>query len=257
MRILVCNDDGINSRGLITLAAELAKIGEVTVVAPDTERSAASNSLTLSQPLRVIESIMPESGCKGYAVSGTPTDCAKFALVNLLPEKPDLLVSGINRGPNMCVDVFYSGTVAAAFEGAIKGVLSMAVSLDSFNGDADFSHAAKWAVTCAKTLSEAVLPANIVYNINVPDLPFEQIKGVKITRTGVVDYQEIYEKRLDPNGRAYYWIRGNPIIVDRSENCDIVAVKDGYLSITPLKTDLSCLKNGKDLISASLFEQPE
>lgn len=255
MRILVCNDDGINARGLIALATELAKIGEVTVVAPDTERSAASNSITLSHPLRVKECIMPESGCRGFAVSGTPADCAKIAIANLLPEKPDLLVSGVNRGPNMCVDVFYSGTVAAAFEGASKGVHSMAVSLDSFNADADYSHAAKWAGICAKKLSASALPTDVVYNVNVPDLSFGQIKGVKITRTGRVDYQEIYDQRVDPNGKTYYWIQGNLVIVDHSEDCDIVAVKAGFVSMTPLKTDLSCPETARELISASLFEQ--
>jgi len=255
MRILVCNDDGINAHGLIALTAELAKIGEVTVVAPDVERSAASNSITLSHPLRVKECTIPVSGCKGFAVSGTPADCAKIAIANLLTEKPDLLISGINRGPNMCVDVFYSGTVAAAFEGASKGILSMAVSLDSFKGDADYSHAAKWAGICAKTLSNANLPANLVYNLNIPDLPFDQIKGVKVTRTGKVDYQELYDQRVDPYGRTYYWIQGNPIIVDHSEDCDIVAVRAGFVSLTPLKTDLSCPDAARNLVSANLFGQ--
>lgn len=239
MQILLCNDDGISAPGIIALAGALAGLGQVTVVAPDVERSAASNSITLSHPLRVKEVKFPAAVEKAFAVSGTPADCAKIALANLLGSRPDVVVSGINRGPNMCVDIFYSGTVAAAFEGAFKGIPSFAVSLDSYNADADYSVAAEWGSRCVRQLFELGAPPAKVYNINVPALPASQIAGLKLTRAGKVDYREVYDHRLDPNGRSYYWIQGWPEIKDESPECDMVAVKSGFVSLTPLQPDLT------------------
>lgn len=254
MRILLCNDDGISATGIIELARSLCEIGKVWVVAPDSERSAASSSLTLSHPLRVKEIAFPVPVEKAFAVTGTPVDCAKIALSTLLPAKPDVVVSGINRGPNMCVDIFYSGTVAAAFEGAFKNILSVAVSLDSYNADADYRVAAAWGARCVKELKEAGAPTARVYNVNIPDLPAEKIKGLRITRSGEIDYREIYDHRVDPNGRSYYWIQGQPEIVDNDENCDIVAVRAGYVSMTPLYpglTDFAGIKSLKALVERS------
>ncbi len=239
MYILLCNDDGINAPGIVALADALAALGQVTVVAPDMERSAASNSLTLSQPLRVREVSFPGRVEKAFAVSGTPADCAKIALANLLEVRPDVVVSGINRGPNLCVDIFYSGTVAAAFEGAFKGLPAFAVSLDSYHADADYSTAAKWGAECVRRLMAAQVRGGLVFNINVPDLPDEKVKGIKITRAGKVDYREAYDHRRDPNGKSYYWIQGWPEIVDNSPECDIVAVKNGFVSLTPLQPELT------------------
>lgn len=239
MHILLCNDDGINAPGIVALAEALTRLGTVTVVAPDSERSAASNSLTLSHPLRVKEIVFPLKTVKAYAVSGTPADCAKMALTSILENRPDVVVSGINRGPNMCVDIFYSGTVAAAFEGAFKGILSVAISLDSYNSDADYSVAATWGARCVEELIRTGAPAAKVYNINVPALPAEKIAGLKITRAGRIDYREIYDHRVDPNGRSYYWIQGRPEIVDNSPDCDVVAVRDGFVSMTPLQPELT------------------
>lgn len=239
MQILLCNDDGISAPGIVALAEALSALGKVTVVAPDVERSAASNSITLSHPLRVKEIQFPVSVDKAFAVSGTPADCAKIALANLLGCRPDVVVSGINRGPNMCVDIFYSGTVAAAFEGAFKGITSFAVSLDSYKADADYSVAAEWGARCVKQFFAIGAPAAKVYNINVPDLPTERISGIRLTRAGHIDYREIYDHRVDPNGRSYYWIQGWPEIRDDSPECDIVAVKNGFVSVTPLQADLT------------------
>jgi len=252
MNILLCNDDGIFASGITALAGELVKIGKVWVAAPDAEKSAASNSITLSNPLRVKEVAFPVSVEKAFAISGTPADCAKIALSTLLPVRPDVVVSGINRGPNMCVDIFYSGTVAAAFEGAFKGILSIAVSLDSYEADADYSVAAVWGVRCLERLVKAKAPPTRVYNVNVPGLTSEEILGTRITRSGKIDYREIYDHRVDPYGKSYYWIKGDPEIIDKSQDLDVVAVKKGFVSITPLKPDLTDLElieylNGIDL----------
>ena len=139
----------------------------------------------------------------------------------------------------MCVDIFYSGTVAAAFEGAFKGITSFAVSLDSYKADADYSVAAEWGARCVKQFFAIGAPAAKVYNINVPDLPTERISGIRLTRAGHIDYREIYDHRVDPNGRSYYWIQGWPEIRDDSPECDIVAVKNGFVSVTPLQADLT------------------
>ncbi|MEW6708925.1 MAG: 5'/3'-nucleotidase SurE [Candidatus Riflebacteria bacterium] len=239
MQILLCNDDGIHSAGLASLAAELIKMGDVYVAAPDTERSAASSALTLATPLRARKVDFPVKVKSAWAISGTPADCAKIALANLMEHRPDLVVSGINRGPNLSVDIFYSGTVGAAFEGAFKGIRSFALSLDSFDPDACYETAASWGGRCIRKLIELDADCGRVYNINIPDLGPEKIKGVKITRAGNVDYREKYDHRVDPYGRSYYWIKGSPEIIDKNPECDIVAVRDGYVSITPLKPDLT------------------
>ena len=239
MRVLLCNDDGISAAGIVALADELKSLGEVFVAAPDSERSAASSSLTLAHPLRVREVSFPVSVKKAWAINGTPADCAKIALSNLLEQKPDLVVSGINKGPNMCVDIFYSGTVAAAFEGAFKNIPAIAVSLDDYNSDISYKLPAKLAMKAINALVTANMQKGKVYNINVPSLPEDQIKGIKVTKTGRIDYKEDYDRRVDPSGKTYYWIKGNPEIVDTDENCDLVAVKNGFVSITPLNIDLT------------------
>lgn len=247
MNILLCNDDGINAPGLKALAKELVKIGKLTIVAPDSEKSAASNSITLYQPLRAREVDFFDSVEAAYAVSGTPSDCGKIALASLLPQKPDLVMSGINRGPNMCIDVFYSGTVAAAFEGANKDILSIAMSLNSFSHDADYSTAAQWAIKSFELLTDIKAPKNLLYNVNVPALSADKIAGYKWTKMGKVDYQEKFDKRIDPAGRPYYWLMDDLRIIDNDKDCDIIAVRDGYVSITPLSLDLSALNMIRDL----------
>ncbi len=253
MQILLCNDDGIHSAGLVSLAAELIRMGDVYVAAPDTERSAASSALTLATPLRARKVDFPVKVKSVWAISGTPADCAKIALANLMEHRPDLVVSGINRGPNLSVDIFYSGTVGAAFEGAFKGIRSFALSLDSFDPDAFYETAASWGGRCIRKLIELNADPGRVYNINVPNLGPENIKGVKITRAGNVDYREKYDHRVDPYGRSYYWIKGSPEIVDKNQECDIVAVRDGYVSITPLKPDLTDLCLFEKLEKSDIF----
>ena len=237
MRILISNDDGIHFPGLVALAKAMTKLGEVYVFAPDVERSAASHGLTLGLPLRAKEVPFEIPEIKAFAISGTPVDCAKLGIDFFAPEKPDLIVSGINKGPNMCCDIMYSGTVAAAYEGAYIQTLSLAVSLNSYNADEDYSIAADWAVKCAKKLIEIDADKNFVYNINVPNLSADEIKGLKITKMGFIEYRGGFEKRIDTFGKPYYWVNGKPFVIDNDPDCDNNAVADGYVSLTPLTRD--------------------
>ena len=239
MRVLICNDDGIAAPGIIELARHVAGMGEVYVVAPDRERSAASHALTISSPLRAREVDFPAPFAKAYAVDGTPVDCAKLGLFHLLPALPDLVLSGINRGGNMCVDVFYSGTVAGAFEGAFRGVPSVAVSLADPRHDADFDPAARVACECVQAILDEGPESGVVYNINVPPVPYDELKGIRITRLGKIGYHELYEERADPGGRPYFWLRGAPVILDHTPDNDVVAVRDGFVSVTPLIAELT------------------
>lgn len=250
MRILISNDDGIHFPGIIALAKTMTSLGEVFVFAPDIERSAASHALTLGMPLRVKDVSFEVSGVKAFAVSGTPVDCVKLGIDYLSPEKPDLVISGINKGPNMCCDIMYSGTVAAAYEGAYIKSLSMAVSLNSYSSEVDYSIAAEWALNCAKKLLEINADRNYVYNLNVPNLEASKIKGMKITKMGFVEYRGGFEKRIDTFGKPYYWVNGKPVVIDKDSECDNNAVADGYVSLTPLLRDYTAYDLRDNLKSA-------
>ena len=239
MRILICNDDGIFAPGIIELVRRFADMGDVYVVAPDRERSAASHALTISSPLRAEEVEFAAPVKMACAIDGTPVDCAKLGLFHLLPSLPDLLISGIDRGGNMCVDVFYSGTVAVAFEGAFRGVPSFAVSLANPRHDADFSPAAIVARTCVEAVFAKGPEKEMVYNINVPPIPLKDIRGIRTTRLGKIGYSELYEERMDPGGRPYFWLRGTPEILDHDRDNDVVAVKENFVSVTPLVAELT------------------
>ncbi|RMG56941.1 MAG: 5'/3'-nucleotidase SurE [Deltaproteobacteria bacterium] len=239
--ILVSNDDGIHSEGLIILARRLKQVGRVVVVAPDRERSAVSHSLTLQRPLR-IERIKPGF----YAVDGTPTDCVNLAINRFLREKPSLVVSGINKGGNLGDDITYSGTVSAAIEGTILGVPSFAVSLVSRN-DYRFEVAAKVAVALASEIISRGLPKDTLLNVNVPNVPEEEIKGVKFTRQGKRIYSDAVIEKTDPRGKKYYWIAGEEIGYERIRGSDIVAVRNNYISITPLHLDMTNYRSLRQL----------
>lgn len=251
MEILLCNDDGIQAPGLVAMADALRDLGQVTVIAPDRERSAASHSLTLFQPLRAREVAFPVPVKKAWAIDGTPSDCAKLGMGVLLPALPDIVVSGINHGPNMCVDVFYSGTVGAAFEGAFSGIPSFAVSLNDFQHGASFVSAARWGCAAINAILADFPEQKIVYNINVPGNSCEKIRGFKVTRLGKVRYSEQYLQRQDPWGRPYYWMSGEPVILDHAPDCDIVAVHAGYVSVTPLAAELTDFNHQQALAASS------
>jgi len=232
-RILVSNDDGIHAPGIQALADALAPLGEVTVMAPLTEQSASSHSLTLHHPLRV-----KKLGERRFAVEGTPTDCVLLAVREFFGGTPDLVVSGINQGPNMGEDVIYSGTVAAAMEGAILGVPSVAVSLASWDFT-DFAPAARVAARLAARFLEEGLPSRFLVNVNVPPLPWDALRGLRATRLGTRYYNDSIIKKTDPRGRDYYWIGGAAPTWEPAIESDFTAVDEGFVSLTPLLLDLT------------------
>lgn len=234
MRILISNDDGVNSEGLRSLAEVLKTLGDVFIVAPDRDQSAASHALSLYRPLR-----MEEISQNTYSVDGTPTDCVNLAVNGILKDKkPDLIVSGINKGENLGDDVTYSGTVSAAIEGTLLEIPSIAVSVVNKNGF-QFDTASYYALIIAKYVLRRGLPKGTFINLNIPSLPKGEIKGIKVTRQGKRVYGESIVENIDPRGRKYYWIGGNELGFLDIENSDIIAVNRGYVSVTPIKLDLT------------------
>ncbi|MBI5137470.1 MAG: 5'/3'-nucleotidase SurE [Nitrospirae bacterium] len=238
-RILVSNDDGIDAEGIRALAAALDPLGEVTVVAPEREQSAASHSLTLHKPLRIYE-----RGPRRFAVSGTPTDCVAMAVHHLMAEPPDVIVSGINRGANLGDDVTYSGTVSAAMEGTLLGIPSIAVSQLCWE-DTRFDAAAAFAARLVRTLFAqmargAGLPPDTLLNVNVPDRAPDAIRGMRWTVQGKRRFtkDQVVEK-TDPRGRKYYWVGGSDLEWEGNPASDHTAVCDGYISVTPVHLDLT------------------
>ncbi|MCH8054676.1 MAG: 5'/3'-nucleotidase SurE [Deltaproteobacteria bacterium] len=232
MIILVSNDDGIHSEGVLALEEVLQRLGNVYTVAPDREQNSMSHALTLHRPLRV-----QEVGPRRFAVDGTPTDCVKLAL-GLLPERPRLVVSGINKGPNLGDDIIYSGTVSAAIEGTLMNIPSIAVSLVTFR-DFVFNAAAEFTVTLASRILEKGLPPGTLLNVNVPPVPKHKLKGWRLTRQGKRHYSEEIVERVDPRGKKYYWIGGDDLGFAKEEGTDCVAVDEGFISVTPLQIDLT------------------
>jgi 5'-nucleotidase len=236
MLILLTNDDGISALGIQELRLAFEPLARVFLVAPDRERSATGHGITMHKPLRVEKKCFGNKST-GYAVSGTPADCVKLALEKLLPERPNLVISGINRGSNLGTDVLYSGTVSAALEAIINGIPSVAISLD-FDVLGNFKTAADFATRLAILMLEHPIPQNTLLNVNIPDLKKDEIRGVKATKLGLRRYVNSVEERTDPRGREYYWLGGN--IEDISEDdTDLSAVRQQYISITPLHYDLT------------------
>ncbi|MBV8516542.1 MAG: 5'/3'-nucleotidase SurE [Acidobacteria bacterium] len=230
-RILVTNDDGIYSEGLRKLAKALEPLGEIVIVAPDREQSAASHALTLNRPLRLLQIEENE-----WIVDGTPTDCVNLAILKLFKEqRPDLIVSGINFGPNLGDDVTYSGTISAAFEGALLNIPSIALSA-LVGAHFSFNRCAAFAAELTRVALEQHRDPRIILNVNFPNAEFE---GVRITKLGQRIYSEGIIERLDPRGRKYYWIGGEPPVWHPGEGTDFEAVQQGFVSITPLHLDLT------------------
>lgn len=235
MKILLSNDDGIYAPGMQALYSALRDLGEITIVAPDSQRSASSNAITLHDPIR-IKKVQLFDACPAYAVSGTPADCVKLAIRSLLPTPPDLVISGINLGPNIGNCVLYSGTVSAATEGTMLGFPSMAVSLSTFF-DPIWDTAAYFTRKLALALYERGMPNNVLLNANVPNLPLEKIRGIKVTRMGTLRFEEEFDERQDPHGNTYYWLNGSLATEPGDPDTDIYAIENGFVSITPIGLD--------------------
>jgi 5'-nucleotidase len=238
MLYLLTNDDGIYAKGLSALHQELSKDADCLIVAPEIEQSAVGHAITIFRPL-MVRRAHKNGQFLGYAVAGTPADCVKIGIRELAGRPVDLVVSGINRGANVGINVLYSGTVSAATEGAIMGVPSLAVSLDTHR-DADFTCAARFARRMAAFITQHPPAANVAINVNVPALPEAQIKGIAVTRQGRTQATECFEKRTDPRENVYYWLAGemkDPACVEADS--DVCALAEGKISITPIYYDLT------------------
>lgn len=240
MKILVTNDDGIYAEGIYALAGALERVGEVTVVAPDTQRSAVGHAITLTDPLRVVEARRNRKFF-GYATSGTPADCVKLAIKSIMKGKPDLVVSGINLGANSGMNILYSGTVSGATEGALLGIPSFAISLDTFVKP-DFSAAAEFAAKLAQALKKKRLPKGTLLNVNVPALPKARLKDVKFTSQSHELFKDWFQKRTDPHGQTYYWMTGKFRTSSAEPGSDVAAIDRGHISVTPIQFDLTDYK---------------
>jgi 5'-nucleotidase len=240
--ILVTNDDGINSDGIYALAQAMRTIGNVIVFAPLGEQSAVGHALTVSLPLRVTE-FHKNGEFFGYAVSGTPADCVKLALRTFLDEvglpKPDIVVSGINHGRNTAVNVIYSGTVSAATEARVLDVPGIAVSLTSYDPSASFDVAAEFMQRFVPFVAKKGMPRGTLLNVNVPAVSAGEIKGICYTRLGASFWEDEFEKRMDPQQRPYYWLKGVYVLEDTEDDIDDVAIRQNCISISPLHYDLT------------------
>jgi 5'-nucleotidase len=241
MHILVTNDDGVNAPGLVALAQAMRELGKVSVLAPDHNWSASGHVKTLERPLRVKAAILSD-GSSALASDGAPSDCVALAVLGLLSEPVDLVVAGINGGPNLGHDLTYSGTVTAAMEAAISGLPGIAISLDTppmLEGALNFSAAAVIAKRVVANVIEHGLPPSVLLSVNVPYLPLEEIRGVQITRQGLRIYRDALVQRSDPRGRPYYWIGGEAPGGVPDDGTDIGALHQGYVSVTPIQLDLT------------------
>ncbi len=238
MKILLTNDDGIFADGIYALFCEMKQLGEVIAIAPASEQSAVGHAITLWNPLR-INQVNRHGEFFGYAVNGTPADCVKLAVHAIMDERPDVIVSGINLGANIGTAVIYSGTVSGATEGAILGIPSIAISLATFSNP-DFSAAAKFARKLTSTVVEkGGLPQGILLNVNVPAVAESEIAGVEITRNSESRFEDIFEKRLDPRKRVYYWSAGVEQTYDLREGTDSAALRGNKISVTPIHFDMT------------------
>lgn len=239
-RILLCNDDGITAPGIQALAAALDGLGDLYVVAPESEQSAVGHAITVRDPVRAHEVDFdgPSGPIPAWAVSGTPTDSVKLACHELLDERPDLVVSGINHGPNTAVNVLYSGTVSAATEASILGIDAVAVSLCDWSAE-DFTGAKRWSRRIVQSVLRSGLPSGVLLNVNVPARPADELEGVAVTRQARSKWEEGFDARIDPAERPYYWLSGTFVDLDNGQRTDTSAVEQGYVSVTPIQHDMT------------------
>lgn len=236
MKILLTNDDSIYAAGLAELWSALKEIAEITVVAPDRERSATGHGITVDRPLRAKHLDMFEG--RAWAVDGTPADCVKLAVNCLLEGSPDIIIAGINRGANLAIDVLYSGTVSGALEGIILGFPALAISVAEYDHP-DYRYAAVFTKNLIPEVLQSRICADTLLNINVPSLPAAEIKGVEITRLGARKYLNSFEVRTDPRGRKYYWLGEESVDLEGEADTDVAAIGKNMISITPIHVDLT------------------
>ena len=235
--ILISNDDGIYAPGIYALWEAMSEIGKTTVVAPNTEKSAVGHAITIYDPIR-IEKVIRSNGFEGYAVNGTPADSVKIAVQAIMKKKPDLIISGINAGANVGQSLLYSGTISAASEGTLLGIPSIAISLDVLR-DMNFSTSKVVAKKIASIVINNGLPKDTLLNVNVPKDIDGGINGYQVTRQGAIYFKDNFDKREDPRGRIYYWMSGEVKDTDNDLKSDGVAIKKGYVSVTPLQLKMT------------------
>ena len=238
MRILLTNDDGIYAPGILALYEALKADHEIDVVAPESEMSAVGHAITLTMPLRVQE-VKRNGSFFGYSVTGTPADCVKIAVQELLETPPDMVLSGINPGANVGVNILYSGTVSAATEGAFLGIKSAAISLNTRNNP-DFRFASGFSRQLIQLMSHMAWDGRSALNVNIPAVPAEEITGISVTKQGTARFRECFERRNDPRGNTYYWLSGETPEEDRDPDTDSVALRENKITITPVYYDLTC-----------------
>lgn len=241
--ILIVNDDGISAPGIRFLIKTMRKIGEVVVVAPDSPQSAKSHSITITTPLRY-KTIEETKDYREYSLNGTPVDCVKFALHRLLQNKPNIIVSGINHGSNASINIIYSGTMAAATEGAMGGIPSVGFSILDYNENADFSYSESYITDIVNKILADGLPKNTALNVNFPKSNGKAYNGIKVCRQADGYWREDFDERLDPrDGKPYYWLKGDFLLHDKAEGTDEFALKNYYASIVPVKFDFTDYNN--------------
>jgi len=237
--ILVTNDDGISAPGIRALIGMMKEIGEVVVVAPDKPQSATGHAITINNTLYINKIDIDADVAEEYSCSGTPVDCVKLAVHEILGKKPDICVSGINHGSNSSINVIYSGTMSAAVEAGIEGIPAIGFSLLDYSWEADFEAARKFIKKITLETLKNKLPKNVVLNVNIPKLPEKEIKGIKVCRQANAMWIETFDKRTNPQGRDYYWLTGEFVNEDKGEDTDEAALENGYISIVPVQFDLT------------------
>lgn len=237
--ILVTNDDGITAPGIRTLIEVMKTVGDVVVVAPDSPQSAMGHAITVNSTLFVEKVKVDKGNQLEYSCSGTPADCVKLAVDQILERKPDLCVSGINHGSNSSINVIYSGTMSAAIEAGIEGIPAIGFSLLDYSWNANFEATKSFVKKITENVLKEGLPKNVVLNVNFPKLSKQELKGIKICRQARASWQEEFDKRTNPQGRIYYWLTGKFVNLDHGEDTDEWALKNGYVSVVPVQFDLT------------------
>ena len=251
--ILITNDDGITAPGIKNLIEAAKTLGKVIVVAPDKAQSGMGHAITIGDPLRM-DKVDMFGDIEAWQTSGTPVDCVKLAVDKILHRKPDLCISGINHGANHSINVIYSGTMSAAMEASIESIPSIGFSLLDYRFDADFTAATFYANKIIKTVLGEKLDKHLLLNVNIPSVPQDEIKGIKICKQAYAKYKEEFDERIDPHGKKYYWLTGEFVNFDKDEDTDVWALKNNYVSVVPVQFDLTNYKLKKILEKKKLFK---